>query len=192
MRKSNQAFTLIELTITIVLISIISLVLAPTFFSNQNFNTYFNRSEFESALSWTRNRAITTQCAHEFRITNTDWFVLRDDDRDAATNNDCSSQTNQPSCAANENFNFVYRNDADILTDLSGTEIAGADITSGTLQRLIFTADGQLYLLTSAPSDTTIGCTSLSGVSPIPNNSSLALNGLTLTIDGTTAFVAVQ
>ncbi|EAR07770.1 hypothetical protein MED297_03185 [Reinekea sp. MED297] len=164
----------------------------PRFFDSRTFTSYFNQSELESALSWTRNRAITTQCAHEFRITTTGWFVLRDDDRDAATNNDCSSQTNQPSCAADEHFNFIYRNDDDILADLSGNAVAGSDITSGTFQRLIFTADGQLYLLTSAPSDTTTGCTSLSGVSPIPNNSSLALNGLTLTIDGTTAFVAVQ
>ncbi|WP_083779477.1 pilus assembly FimT family protein [Reinekea blandensis] len=192
MRARNGGFTLIELIIVLVLIAALSAIAMPRFFDSRTFTSYFNQSELESALSWTRNRAITTQCAHEFRITTTGWFVLRDDDRDAATNNDCSSQTNQPSCAADEHFNFIYRNDDDILADLSGNAVAGSDITSGTFQRLIFTADGQLYLLTSAPSDTTTGCTSLSGVSPIPNNSSLALNGLTLTIDGTTAFVAVQ
>lgn len=191
MIKKN-GFTLVELIVVLVLLGIIAAISLPRFFTNRSFTSFFNQTEFESALSWTRNRAVTTQCAHEFRISSNGWFVLRDDDRDSSTTNDCSTQTSSSSCAPGQTLTFIHRNDSDVVTDARNTPLNGTEITSAALHRLIFTADGQLYELTTPTGDTSTGCTTVSESDLIPNDRTLVLDQINLTIDGTTAFVAVQ
>ena len=175
-----------------VLLGILSSVVLPRFFDSQTFTSFFNKSEFESALNWTRNRAITSQCAHEFRITSSGWYVLRDDDRDSATSGDCSSTTVQPSCSGNQVYNFIYRTEADVVSDGSNAVLSGSDISSATLRRLIFSTTGQLYELSALPADPAIGCTALTPSDRITNGATLLLDQFDLTADGATAYVAVQ
>jgi len=140
--KRKSGFTLVELITVIILLGILSAITLPRFFSNDTFTSFFDRSDFESALSWTRNRAVTSQCAHEFRITSTGWMVLRDDDRDGdTTDNDCASTLPGSGCAAPHYFSIIYRNNGDIVDDGSGTAMSGTEITTTTaqpIQRFIF------------------------------------------------------
>jgi prepilin-type N-terminal cleavage/methylation domain-containing protein len=194
MKKSG--FTLVELVTVILLLGILSAIALPRFFDNDSFTSFFDKTEFESALSWTRNRAITSQCAHEFRITSTGWMVLRDDDRDGdVTDFDCASVSNPGNgCSPQQFFSFVYRTDADIIRDSSNELLNGGDITAAAANpviRLIFTADGELYRLNTLPGDLTLGCTALPS-NPIPNNQVIGLQQLSLTADGGTAYVAIQ
>ena len=125
-------------------------------------------------------------------------MVLRDDDRDGdSTDNDCGSISDAGNgCSGSEYLSFVYNDDSDIVTDASQTRLSGSEITAATTttnHRLIFTAQGQLYELNTLPTDLTNGCTDLSGESPLSNGSTIALgNGLTLTADGATAYVAID
>jgi prepilin-type N-terminal cleavage/methylation domain-containing protein len=183
----KNGFTIIELVIVIVLLGIVSAIAIPRFFNNDTYSSYFDRSEFESALSWTRNRAITTQCAHEFRTLTTGWLVLRD--------SDCQSTTQATGCAATEFLSFPYTSTADIVADGSNGPLSGTEITTSAanpIQRLIFTADGKLHLLTALPAPVAQGCTALSAGSRISNGTTITLNEITLTADGDTAYVAIQ
>lgn len=192
----KNGFTLVELVTVIILLGIISAITLPRFFDNQTFTSFFDQSEFESALNWTRNRAVTTQCAHEFRIDSTGWFVVRDDDRDGdSADSDCASISNAGNTcdAVSEEFlSFAYSGPGDIVLDSSNNALSGAEITAPNLQRLIFSPEGRLYLLTTAPTNLARGCTALPA-NPIANGSTISLNGgVSLTIDGETAYVAVQ
>ncbi len=173
----NRGFTLVELVTVIILLGIIAAITAPRFFDNQTFTDSFNRSELASALAWTRNRTVTSQCSHEVRLTTTGWTVYRDVN--------CSSTAVEAACAtAPLNFNVI-------AADSSGANLTGNAPTVGTSpQRLIFTATGLLYLSTTAPS--VAGCTTLAG-NPVAGGSSISLNPSgTLVLDGDTAYVAIQ
>jgi prepilin-type N-terminal cleavage/methylation domain-containing protein len=193
----KNGFTLVELITVLILLGILSAIALPRFFDNDSFTSFFDQTEFASALSWTRNRAITSQCAHEFRITSSGWMVLRDDDRDVLTTNDCESDSLGNACSGNEFFSFIYRTDDDILQDASGTRLTGTDIASSTTQRLIFSSTGKLYRLATLPPNAGTaaddGCTAVPGASLLANGSTILLNnGLSLTADGATAYVAIQ
>jgi prepilin-type N-terminal cleavage/methylation domain-containing protein len=196
MNTKHFGFTLVELITVIILLGILSAVTLPRFFNNDTFSTFFDRSDFVSALSWARNRAVTSQCAHELRVSSTGWMVLRDDDRDGdSADNDCASTLPATGCASPDFFSFVYRNDNDIIEDGSGSRMSGTEITTAnasTYQRFIFTGSGKLYRLTTLPTDTSLGCTALTNADLVGNNASIALQQLTLTADGMTGYVAVQ
>jgi prepilin-type N-terminal cleavage/methylation domain-containing protein len=198
MNHKISGFTIVELITVIVLLGILSAIALPRFFSNDSFTSFFDKTEFESALSWTRNRAITSQCAHEFRITSSGWMVLRDNDHDNSTTDDCNSVSSPATgCSATEFFSFVYQVDADIIKDGGNEQLRGTDITTSAtaplqpVERLIFTADGSLYRLNALPGDLTLGCTALPS-NPIPNKQIIGLQQLSLTADGGTAYVAIQ
>jgi MSHA pilin protein MshC len=195
MKHTNRfGFTLVELITVILLLGILSAVTLPRFFNQSTFSSFYQKVEFENALTWTRNKTLTSQCAHEIRISSNGWMVLRDDDRDGnSTDNDCSSNSNPgDGCSGSAFLSFVYRNDNDIVTDSSQTALSGSHITSSSTHRLIFTTHGQLYDLSTLPIDLTTGCTDLSGQTPISNNATITLDQIGLTADGETSYVAVQ
>ena len=192
--KNHSGFTLVELITVVILLGTLSAIALPRFFSQSTFDDFFNQTEFQNALNWTRNKALTSQCAHEMRISSTGWMVLRDDDRDGSiADSDCSSLDNAGNgCTATEFFSFIYRDADDIVVDASQSALTGDDISSAVVHRLIFTAGGQLYDLSSLPTDLTTGCTDLSAATPIANNSTITLDQITLSADGGTAYVAIQ
>lgn len=199
----KNGFTIVELVTVIILLGILSAVAIPRFFNQDTFTSFFDKSEFETTLAWVRNRAVTTQCAHELRLTNTGWLVLKDDDRDGnSADFDCDSRANAGngcSAAANEFYSFVYTGApnvvTNVVTDALGEPLIGDTITTtvaAPIQRLIFTANGQLYRLNALPANLAQGCTALPSAALVGNNTSLVLQQLSLTMDGSTAYVAIQ
>jgi MSHA pilin protein MshC len=178
-RPASNGYTLVELIIVIILLAIVSTVVLPRFFSEDSFTDYFQRSEFDSALSWVRNRSVTAQCSHEIRLTDTGWSALRDAN--------CSTSQAEAGCTiGNEPLNLSIP-----VSDSGGNLLAGSAPASlsGT-QRLIFTASGQLFIETSLPAQA--GCTDLTDP-PVTNGSSLPLSAnSTLSLDGATAYVDIQ
>jgi MSHA pilin protein MshC len=174
----NNGFTLVELVIVIILLGILSAVTVPRFFNSSTFEDSFERSEFSNALAWVRNRSITTQCAHEVRITTAGWTTLRDAN--------CSSTVIEPGCTT-EVFNFNVA-----VSDGSNNAVANADpkaLAAAPTLRFFFTGEGKLYNLTTLP--TSAACTTLPS-SPVAANTPFTLSNGTLTVDGGTAYVSVQ
>ncbi|WP_320821767.1 type II secretion system protein [Reinekea sp.] len=175
----KNGFTLVELVIVIILLGIVSTVVLPRFFSQDTFTNAYQRSEFDSAISWVRNRTVTAQCSHEIQLTTTGWKALRDID--------CSTIDPEPACnPGTEPLNLFTP-----VSDGAGNLLAGSapSTLSGT-QRLIFTATGQLFVEINLP--TTAGCTALPTV-PVSNGTNLTLSpNTTLSMDGDTAYVAIQ
>lgn len=189
-------FTLVELVLVIVLLGTVTAVALPRFFKSTDFTDSFARADFISATAWARNRAVTSQCAHELRIDSDGWRILRDDDRDSDyTDADCDSASNAGTgcnAANNEFFSFIYRTAADVVTDSVNEPLSGDAISAEAVERLIFTANGQLYRLTALPNNLTTGCTALASSNLVTNNSTIALaNGINLSVDGATAYVAI-
>ena len=166
-RTTKNGFTLTELIIAIVLLGLLSAIAAPRFFSNNTFANSNTLTEFQSALSYTRNRTLTTQCSHEFRLTSSGWSVVRD--------SDCQIDTS--GCPLELNVT-VSGPDGGALT---------GDAHTASLQRLIFTPDGRLYQLASGS-----GCTTLPA-SAVSAGTTLAITpSSTLHLDGMTAYAALQ
>ncbi|WP_127556161.1 hypothetical protein [Saccharospirillum alexandrii] len=170
----ENGFSLVELVVIVLLISILSAVTLPRLFNLSSFNDAGTRTHLESALTFTRNRATTTQCTLEFRITTTGWSVWQDDD--------CQSTgSSGAGCAAPLNFITAVAAPGE-TTQLTGT------LTSTTLERLFFTPTGRLYRY-----NTTGDCTSLPA-NLVPSGTQIV--GLTptttLRLDGVTGYVAVQ
>ena len=174
----KNGFTLVELVTVIILLGILSALALPRFFNKSTFEDSFDRSEFSNALAWVRNRSITSQCAHEVRLTTTGWTTFRD--------NSCSSQTVETGCSTDVyNFNVA-------VSDGANSAVANSEPTlppASNPARLIFTSEGKLYRLNALP--TTQGCTALPAAS-IPADTDINLSSGTLTIDGGTAYVSVQ
>lgn len=171
---TKNGFTLIELVVVMVLISAISALTFSSFFNPVPFTEANTKTDFKSALTYIRNRATTTQCILEFRITTTGWTVWQDDD--------CQSTgSSGAGCAAPLNFITA------VAAPGETTQLTGA-LTSTTLERLFFTPTGRLYR-----SNTTGDCTSLPA-NPVPSGTQIV--GLTptttLRLDGVTGYVAVQ
>jgi len=177
---AKNGFTLVELVIVIILLGIVSTVVLPRFFSQDTFTNSYQRSEFDSAISWVRNRTVTAQCSHEIRLETTGWKALRD--------TDCSTKIEEGDCSAGEEtLDFKLA----VVSDGAGNPLTGTKpaTLSGT-RRLIFTATGQLFVETSLP--VTAGCTALS-TTPVINGSTLTLSpNTTLSMDGDTAYVEIQ
>jgi len=176
---SKNGFTLVELVIVIILLGIVSTVVLPRFFSEDTFTNSYQRSEFDSAISWVRNRTVTAQCSHEIQLTTTGWEALRDIN--------CSSIDPEPACnPGTEPLNLFAP-----VSDGAGNLLAGsAPSTASGTQRLIFTATGQLFVDTSLP--VTEGCTDMP-TTPWENGKSLTINpNTTLSMDGDTAYVEIQ
>ena len=172
--KFDAGFTVIELVLVITVLAVIGAIALPRFFSTNATKTHSLRSDLQSALTYTRNRATTTQCTLEFRITTTGWSVWQDDD----------CQSTGPSgagCASPLNFVTAVAAPGE-ATQLTGT------LTSTALERLFFTPTGRLYR-----SNTAGNCTSLPA-NPVPSGTQIV--GLTptttLRLDGATGYVAVQ
>jgi len=170
----DRGFTIIELILVLIILGILSAVTIPTFFSSTSFNNSNARNTLQSALNFTRNRATTTQCTLEFRLTKTGWSVWRDDD--------CQSTGNSGAGCATP-LNFITAVPAPGETNqLSGS------LTSSALERLFFTPTGQLYRSNSAGD-----CTSLPA-NPVPGGTQVT--GLTpatmLRLDGVTGYAALQ
>jgi len=171
---------MVELITVIILLGIISSIAIPRFFSEKTFTDSFDRSKLDSAISWARNRAVTSQCTHEMRITNTGWQVFRDVS--------CSTTIVEVAPCTTEtlNLSIASKDAVDDLLNGDAPTVAAANSP----QRLIFTATGQLFLNTSSPAVS--GCTAMPTV-PLANNSSISiLPSGTLTLDGATAYVAIQ
>ena len=177
--KTKAGFTLVELVIVILLLGIVSTIVLPRFFSADAFTDSFQRSEFDSALSWVRNRTVTAQCSHEIRLTTTGWRALRDVN--------CTTTDVESACTAgSETLDLSVS-----VSDDAGNLLTGSapSVASGT-QRLIFTATGQLFRNTGPP--TTAGCTAMPTV-PVTNGTTIALSPTgSLSLDGDTAYVAFQ
>jgi len=174
MRNASAGFTFVELILVLIVLSIVSAVVLPRLFdltSFENSNTY---TDFQTALNFTRNRATTTQCTLELRITTTGWSVWRDDD--------CQSTgSSGAGCAAPLNFTTAVTAPGE-TTQLTGT------LTSTSLDRLFFTPTGRLYR-----SNTVGDCTSLPP-NPVPSGTQIVglTPATTLRLDGATGYVAVQ
>ncbi|WP_189607634.1 GspH/FimT family pseudopilin [Saccharospirillum salsuginis] len=161
----KSGFTIIELLIVVVLLGITSSIIVPLFFnSSSSFNVH---QEFQSALTYTRNRTLTSQCSHEVRLTTSGWSVLRD--------SDCQIDTS--GCPLELNVS---------VSDPYGDSLTGGASTAS-LQRLIFTPDGRLYQRNSGS-----GCTTLPS-SVVSAGTTLAITpSATLRLDGLTAYAAIQ
>ena len=174
MGKAYFGFSLVELVLVLLLLSIISAVAAPRFFNSTPFLNNSVRTNFQSTLTYAHNRATTSQCTLEFRITNTGWSVLQDDD--------CQSTgSSGASCSAPLNF-ITPVNAPGESTQLTGT------LTSNSLQRLFFTPTGRLYRSTTAGD-----CTNLPA-NPVPSGTLIVglTPATTLRLDGVTGYVAIQ
>ncbi len=172
--KMENGFSLVELVVIVLLISILSATTIPRLFNLSSFDNASTRTQLISALTYTRNRATTTQCTLEFRITTTGWNVWQDDD--------CQSTgSSGAGCAAPLNFITAVAAPGE-ATQLMGT------LTSTTLERLIFTPTGRLYR-----SNTAGDCTSLPA-NPVPSGTQIVglTPATTLRLDGATGYVAVQ
>ncbi len=180
MQHNSRGFTLVELITVIILLGIIAAISLPRFFNNSSFTDSFDRAAFENALAWTRNRAVTSQCTYELRLTDAGWTVYRD-------NANCSTTLPEPACGS-ETLDLSVA-----TTDVTGTALSGSSpkvSASASPQRLIFTATGELFINTALP--TTAGCTAMS---TMPANAGTTINLLpsrSLTIDGATAYVAIE
>lgn len=155
----------------IVLLSIVSAIAVPRFFSTSTFTDSNSLTELQSALNYTRNRAVTTQCTLEFRLESSGWSVLRDSDCDSSTSGcalDFSATVDEPG---------------------EGTALTGdAATTSAQDQRLFFTPDGRLYLEATNPP---YGCDLPS--STVSPGTTLALDPTaTLRLDGPTGYATLQ
>ncbi|NOQ93958.1 MAG: prepilin-type N-terminal cleavage/methylation domain-containing protein [Methylophaga sp.] len=78
-RTKQQGFTLVELILVIVLLSILSAVALPRFFSRSTFD---ERVFFDGALSamrYAQKLAVATGCQTQFQSTSTHYQVFRDD-----------------------------------------------------------------------------------------------------------------
>jgi len=176
---AKNGFTLVELIIVVILLGIVSTVVLPRFFSEDSFTASFQRSEFDSALSWVRNRTVTAQCSHEIRLTTAGWSALRDVN--------CGTLLAEPGCnPGTEPLNLSVT-----VSDSAGNLMAGtAPATPTGTQRLIFTTSGQLFIITSLP--TNDGCTAMP-TALAANDSELSLtSNTTLSLDGDTAYVAIR
>jgi len=180
--QSNRpyGFTLTELVVVIVLLSIIASITIPRLFSSTVFSDRGTLEEFESALSSSRNRAITSQCVVEMRIDSTGWSVWRDDD--------CDSDTSPPPCSSSSPLNFTVP----VNDPVNGGSLAGSLslTTGGAVERLYFTPQGLLYHDNIDPST---GCQSLlnspvDAGTPVPNLSPTA----TLRLYGLTGYASLQ
>lgn len=173
----HNGFTLVELITIIILLGILSAVALPRFFDSNTFSNAFDRNDLESALSWTRNRAITAQCAHEVRITSSGWSVFKD--------STCGSTDTEAACTAGVVYDFT-----DAASALNNQPLSGdAPVSAGAAMRFVFTETGQIFEPTNLP--TIAACTTLN-TAPISADTSYTLSTGTLTIDGITAYVDVQ
>jgi prepilin-type N-terminal cleavage/methylation domain-containing protein len=177
MRKI-RGFTVVELVTVIILLGILSAVTLPRFFSASSFTDSIAKSEFQNALSWARNRAITSNCTYEVRITGTGWQVYRD--------NLCSTTDIETSCSSVLKMSVLVNDSSDI--ELSGSSPYLKN-TSDDPQRLLFFATGELELETTASA---IGCATMTGTAASSDTIDLQPNNLTLSYDGATAYVEIQ
>lgn len=184
-RPELKGFTLVELIIVIVLLGTISAITLPRFFDEQTFTSSFERSELDNAIAWTRNRTVTSQCTHELRITDTGWNVYRDVD--------CRTSPPLTAIEAACTAGSEVLDLSVAVSDSLGSTVAGTSPTVATAnspQRLIFTATGQLFLMTAAP--TVSGCTTLP-TNYAPAGSTITLiPAATLSFDGATAYAEIN
>lgn len=178
--KNQTGFTIVELVTVIILLGILSAVALPRFFDNDSFTDSFARNDLNNALSWARNQSVTRQCAHEIRIENDGWAILRD--------TTCGNTAPEAACAAGEVYEFTNPALGSNSEAVSGDAIKTTAAT--TSHRLIFTPNGQLFEATDlSPAFT--DCTSLES-NPVAAASAFSLNNATLTIDGETAYANVE
>ncbi|MFW5451209.1 MAG: Tfp pilus assembly protein FimT/FimU [Methylophagaceae bacterium] len=72
-------FTLIELVMVIVLLSIVSAVALPRFFARSDFDQHVFFTDTLNALRYTQKLAIASNCQTQFKSTTTGYQVFRDD-----------------------------------------------------------------------------------------------------------------
>lgn len=173
-RVKVSGFTIIELILVIVLLGLLTLVLSSTFFSSNDFNKSNILTNFQSALNYTRNRATTTQCTLEFRITTSGWTVWQDDD---------CQRTGNSGTGCTEPLNFITA----VPAPGESTQLTGA-LSSTSLERLFFTPIGRLYRSTTAGD-----CTNLPA-NPVPSGTQIVglTPATTLRLDGVTGYVELQ
>lgn len=177
--NQNRGFTVVELVTVIIILGILSALTLPRFFSKDTFTDSFARSEFENALAWARNRAITSHCTYEVRLTDSGWTVYRD--------SACSTTISEAACGS-ETLNFSVT-----ATDSTGITLSGDSPfldSRDSPQRLIFTATGELAVNTTLPS--TAGCTSYPSTFAANSSTISLLPAKTLSLDGSTAYVEIQ
>lgn len=170
---THSGFTLTELIVVLLVLSVLSAIIAPRFFTSEPFLASNTKSDFISALNYTRNRATSTQCTLEFRITTTGWNVWQDDD--------CQS-TGSSGAGCTGPLNFI----TPVAAPGETTQLAGT-LTSTVLERLIFTPTGRLYR-----SNTAGDCTSLPA-NPVPTGTQIVglTPATTLRLDGVTGYAAI-
>ncbi|TCS41644.1 pilus assembly FimT family protein [Reinekea marinisedimentorum] len=176
--NKNRGFTVIELVTVIILLGILSAVTLPRFFSASSFTDSYAKSEFENALSWARNRAVTSNCTYEMRLTDSGWAVYRD--------NECSTTDTESGCS-------TVLKMSEPASDGAGIPLTGESPylqnSSSSPQRLVFFATGELEIKSSLASGS---CTAKTGTPATSGTIALQPNNRTLSYDGTTAYVEVQ
>lgn len=176
-QKKINGFTIVELTVVIVLLAIVAAFALPRFFSSTPFTDRSTTQQFQSAINYARNRAVTTQCTIEVRINTSGWSVWRDDD--------CSSG---PGATCPNPYTFaVAINNVGESTQLTGD--LSLDAGSGNaLERLYFTPQGLLYRDNASSS-----CLSLPA-NPVAANTQITnfVPSAILRLDGLTGYAALQ
>ncbi len=176
----STGFTLVEFVLVIAIIGILAAVGMPRFFTPQLFDDANARTEFQSALNLARNQAVTAQCSIEIRLDDNGWSAWRD--QDAADSCDASNGFTSPAPACGDAPAYALRDDNGAA--LSGDLALDASVT--TPVRLIFTARGQVHLLTSD-----CGGTLDASNRPIPNTQIALSTGARLRLDGITGYAAL-
>ncbi len=74
-----QGFTLIELVMVIVLLSIVSAVALPRFFARSDFDQHTFFTDTLNAVRYAQKLAVASNCQTQFKSTSTDYQVFRDD-----------------------------------------------------------------------------------------------------------------
>lgn len=145
----KQGFTLVELILIIVLISIISVAALPKFFNNNDFEQKVFFNDTLNALRYAQKTAIATGCNVRISINNNSYQLLRA--------NTCSSDdfsllltvpdpsTGASSFSGSQNNVTLTAINPTTTFDSLGRADAGNTITVSTLQITVIAATGFSY-----------------------------------------------
>jgi MSHA pilin protein MshC len=81
----TQGFTLVELILVIVLLSIISVIALPRFFDRNHFDERVFFDDTLNAIRYAQKLAVATGCQTRIVITNNSFALLREDNCDGTT-----------------------------------------------------------------------------------------------------------